>query len=198
MTRFAFFLFGACLISAGCSLTDRGDSSPATAAPATTASEPVSAAPRADDERSVAIYAAVVRQVVTKDHTYGGSDPGFEVVYVLDGSLNGAGSVKTWIRDRLPEEPFSEAIKTGLEEKLVYLPDLVFVRDRASVLRRGGEVKNHGVLVSLGPIVGDHQRVEVGSNLWGAAKGAIWLRYVVKQRGSRWAVTGTTGQMAIS
>jgi hypothetical protein len=138
----------------------------------------------------------VIRQLVSEDHTFGNADPGFKVVYILDGSLEGA--ERTLLREPPPEEPFGEGLKSGLRQTLADLPDLVFVRDRSAVLKNHGEVKNHGVLLTLGPIEGNKRRVEVGTNLWVAGKGARWQTYVVKNRASRWLVTGTTGWMAIS
>ena len=191
MKRLAWMALLACLIPTACTLGGGRESSRDT-----TTVEPAPAPPPPGLERRIGIYSSVIRQLVTEDHTFGGADPGFKVVYVLDGALKGA--ERTLLREPPPEEPFGEELKTGLQDDLVDLPDLVFVRDRSSVLRKDGQVRNRGVLLTLGPIEGNKRRAEVGSNLWVAGKGAIWQTYVVKNRASRWVVTGTTGWMAIS
>jgi hypothetical protein len=188
-----FPLVFACVISTGCTLSGDVESD---RSPDTTAREPLPTPPRPGVERRIAVYSSVVRQLVLEDHTFGGVDPGFKVVYVLDGALEGA--ERTLLREPPPKKPFGEELKRGLRETLADLPDLVFVRDRSTVLKAGGEVRNDGVLVTLGPIEGNRRKAEVGSNLWVAGKGAIWLTYVVKPRTGGWVVTGTTGAMTVS
>ena len=191
MKHLAWVVVLACLVPTACTLSDERESSPDT-----TAVELAPAPPRPGLERRTAIYASVIRQLV-EDHPYGNKpDVGFKVVYVLDGALEGA--EKTLLREPPPEERFSTEVKTGLQDDLGDLPDLVFVRDRLSVLRKDGRVRNRGVLLTLGPIERKKRRAEVGTNLWVAGKGAIWQTYVVKHRASRWVVTGTTGWMAVS
>ena len=41
--------------------------------------------------RNVQIYSAVVRQLVTKDHTFGGEDPPIGRIFIVDGVVRGAG-----------------------------------------------------------------------------------------------------------
>jgi hypothetical protein len=184
-------LVAACIVLTACTFLGAEEGSPDT-----TAAERLPAPARPGLERRIGIYSSVIRQLVTEDHTFGGADPGFKVVYVLDGALKGA--EKTLLEEPPPKEPFGEELKSGLGQSLGDLPDLVFVRDRLAVLNKDGEVKNHGVLWTLGPIEGGKRTAEVGTNLWVAGKGAIWQTYVVKNRASRWVVTGTTGWMAIS
>jgi hypothetical protein len=52
--------------------------------------------------------------------------------------------------------------------------------------------------LSLGPIDGTGNRVEVANSLWINGLAGQWLTYVVEWRGGTWEVTGTTGPMAIS
>jgi hypothetical protein len=59
-------------------------------------------------------------------------------------------------------------------------------------------VKNGGVLISLGSIEPDGKRVEVETSLWINGLAGQWLTYVLEQKDGSWAVTGTTGPMAIS
>lgn len=170
-----------------------------------------SADPRAeqqqDHERSAAIYAAVIRQLVTKDHTFGGGDPGFRTVYVIDGPVRPAANSGAQIDALAPDGPFPADVKAGLERRLTDLPPLEFVADRESVVVPDPKVptdppftkvRDGGVLITLGPIPDGGDRVEVGANLWISALAGIWLTYVVERTESGWEVTGTTGPAAIS
>jgi hypothetical protein len=148
-------------------------------------------------ERTVAIYASVIRQLVTKDHTFGGADPGFKAVYVIDGPVKGAGDPYTTVDALVSETPFGPDVKEGLRTALAELPPLTFVQDRRSVIT-AGHVINHGVLLTLGPILGAGPDVKVSNNLWIGNVGGQWLTYVLKKAGAGWKVMGTDGPVAIS
>jgi hypothetical protein len=47
------------------------------------------------DQRKASVYAAVIRRLVTKDHTFGGEPPPFERVFVIDGAVEGAADPST-------------------------------------------------------------------------------------------------------
>jgi len=153
--------------------------------------------------RTAAIYASVVRQLVTKDHTFGGGDPGFKVVYIVDGVMKGAEALDG-SGAKGPDEPFNTAVKAQMHAALTDLPPLRFVTRWGSVVvgtaggTSPGYVKNKGVLLSLGPIRGKGNRVEVGNNLFITGLAGQWLTYVVEKRDGVWKVTGTTGPVAIS
>jgi hypothetical protein len=148
-------------------------------------------------ERAVAIYAAVIRQLVTKDHTFGGADPGFKAVYVLDGPVKGAGDSDTTVDALASETRFGPDVKEGLRTALADLPPLRFVKDRRSVIT-AGHVLNDGVLLTLGPILGAGPDVKVSNSLWIDVLAGQWLTYVLKQTGTGWKVVGTDGPVAIS
>ncbi len=156
--------------------------------------------------RSAAIYAAVVRQLVTKDHTFGGADPGFKVVYVLDGVVADAADPSKPPNAQEPKEPFSHDVKDGVRflSTLADLPPVEFVPERASAVAGAsasspGQVKNGGVLISLGPIQPNGKSVEVETSLWINGLAGQWVTYVVEQRDGGWSVTGISGgRMAIS
>jgi hypothetical protein len=159
--------------------------------------------PNTRDSREAAIYASVLRQLVTKDHTFGGGDPGFKVVYVMGGvmkhpeALNGSPAAS-------PAEPFDTTVKAKLHAALADLPPLRFVPRWGSVIvgtsgpATPGYVKNMGVLISLGPIRGRGNRVKVGNSLFITGLAAQWLTYVVENENGVWKVVGTTGPVAIS
>jgi hypothetical protein len=177
------------------------------------AKEPDSASPGNQSEgtdsadqlsRETAVYAAVIRQLVTKDHTFGGGDPGFEVVYVMDGVVAGAGKIDGNVEESDPAQPFSDEVKAGLLSGLADLPPIEFVSERSSVLvgtnsgTAPGNVKNSGVLISLGPIEGNGTKIEVGNSLWINGLAGQWQTYVLRARDGAWKVVGTTGPVAIS
>ena len=150
-------------------------------------------------ERTIEIYAGVIRRLVTKDHTFGGSSSPFEHVYVVDGAVEDAGNPMEG--DGEPGAPFSDEVKGGLKEELGGLPPIDFVSDPDSV-RLGTDkmegVKNEGVIITLSPIARDGDRVEVPNSLWCGGLCGQWLTYVVELKGDGWEVTGTTGPSAIS
>jgi len=85
---------------------------------------------------------------------------------------------------------------------LAGMAHVIFIADRGSVIEaRGGcgQVRNGGILITLGPPVGHGHEVRVAINGFVACLGATWLTYVLRdQPGVGWRVTGTTGSMAIS
>jgi hypothetical protein len=148
-------------------------------------------------ERQVAIYSAIIRQLVTKDHTFGTEDPGLEVVYVLDRPVGRAEGTD-------PEgegEPFSPALRAGLRAALTDLPPIEFVAETEQVIvEKDGfpMVKGHDGLVSVGLIPENGDRVEVPASLYFTGLAGTWLTYVVEASDGEWKVTGTTGPIAIS
>lgn len=157
-----------------------------------------------DPSPAPAIYAAVVRELVSEDNTFGGHDPGFKIVYVVDGVVRNVADVSEVPRD--PTQPFPSDVKDEVESlsKGAGFTAVEFVAKRDSVVggTRGGaspgHVKNGGVLISLGPIEPSGKKVEVGTSLWINGLAGQWLTYVLAETAGTWEVTGTTGPMAIS
>jgi len=79
---------------------------------------------------------------------------------------------------------------------------VIFIENRESVIEATNgcwQVKNGGILITLGTPAGDGSAVRVGINGFVACLGATWLTYVLREQpGGGWRVTGTTGSMAIS
>jgi hypothetical protein len=98
--------------------------------------------------------------------------------------------------------PITAATQHQVTADLAGMARVLFISRGYSVIEsRGGcgQVKNGGILITLGPPVGDSHKVQVAINGWVACAGATWLTYIVQsQRGDGWRVTGTTDQMAIS
>jgi hypothetical protein len=148
--------------------------------------------------REAEIYGAVIRQLVTVDHTFGGGDPGYRVIYVLDRAFPEAA-------DPLDVDGDGTTIRADVQEAtreaVTGLPPVRFVPSRVEVagpLEDPRGVMNHGVLIMLGPIPEGEDRVEVGASLYIGPVAGIWLTYVVELRSDAWRITGTTGSSAIS
>lgn len=154
---------------------------------------------REASERSAAVYAAVVRQLVTKNHTFGGGPSPFKRVYVVDGVVQDAASPH--VGGDAPRTRFSAAVKEGMTKALADLPRVEFVADPDSVLVGASRcgVKGGGVLISLGPVTERAgERVTVANGLFFACLGGQWLTYVLEPVESGWRVVGTTGPVAVS
>ena len=119
----------------------------------------------AETERMIGIYAAIIRQLVTKDHTFGDGPSPFDRVFVVDGvSDDGA-------RGAVPvgTEPFSPEVKAGILRELADLPPVRFVSDPDFVVieKHGcAQVKGNGALITLGAISGGKEKVTVPSDLF--------------------------------
>jgi hypothetical protein len=147
------------------------------------------------DARAVAVYSAVVRQLVLKDHTFGKAESPFERVFI-DVRLDG---------DRNADPPTGERLTAEEQEailrELADLPPVEFVEDPDSVIV--GEdgcahVEGNGVLITLGPISGGSTRVTVPNDMFFACLGGQWLTYVLERAENDWRVTGTEGPIGIS
>jgi hypothetical protein len=128
------------------------------------------AEPRAA-ERTIGVYSAVVRQLVTKDHTFGDGASPFDRIFIVDGVTDEAGVLP---RSGPPVtlQPFSPEVREGLMRELADLPPVELVSDPGSVVigkKRCAHVKENGVLITLGPISGGNDEVTVPNSLFFAA-----------------------------
>lgn len=148
------------------------------------------------------IYAAVIRQLATKDHTFGkrGASP-FKVLYVVNGAIARAGKSRGDPFGPAPD-PFRPDVLNGIRRKLGdEVPPLRFVIDGNKFQRGHGlglGVRNAGVIISLGPIEIKKDRVHVRNMLWCGSLCAQGLTYVLSERDGRWVITGTTGPITIA
>jgi len=149
---------------------------------------------------SVAVYAAVVRQLVTVDHTFGEGTSPFRRIYIIGGVVEGAAQAR--VRRRGPDRPFTADVKKGMLRALADLPEVEFVANPARVLdERGGctRVRSGGALISLGPISRRPDgKATVPTGLFFACLGGQWLTYVLERTDSGWRIVGTTGPVAIA
>jgi hypothetical protein len=149
--------------------------------------------------RAVKVYAAVIRRLVTRDHTFGAAASPFRHIYVVDGVDATAASPANGLGE--PGARFDHDLKEALRRELRDLPPLDFVSDPDSVRvgKHGMDgVRNNGVIITLGPLPRGAKKVKVSNSLWCGGLCGQWLTYVVELREGAWRVTGTTGPAAIS
>jgi hypothetical protein len=113
-----------------------------------------STAPSPQLDRASAIYAAVIRQLVTRELT---AAPDARVIYVMDEVIEDAAKPLRGWHD--PESSFDQTLKEEVAGELSDVAPVAFIAERESVVkgdesRSPGQVRNGGVLISLGPVRG--------------------------------------------
>jgi hypothetical protein len=150
------------------------------------------------DARTVAVYSAVVRQLVTKDHTFGGEESPFDRVFIVARTDPKANSPYT---HPLDGPRLTAGVQAAILHELSDLPPVRFVDDPDSVIvgeKRCAHVRGNGVLITLGPISGGPRRLAVPNRMFFACLGGQWLTYVLERSDGDWQVVGTRGPVAIS
>ena len=152
----------------------------------------------ADTARMIGVYAAIIRQLVTEDHTFGDGPTPFDRVFVVDGVSDEAGSLEAVPAGTVP---FSPEMKAGILRELADLPPVEFVTgpDSVVVVKKGcSQVRGNGALITLGPISGGKEKVSVPSDLFFSCLGGLWLTYVLEREDGAWQIAGTKGGIGIS
>jgi hypothetical protein len=163
------------------------------------ASDP-SAGDASADTKEAQVYVRVLARYLGPPGDTSFPEGTFKTVYVLDQAFPDAGDPHGTTDKGSP-------IPAGIQRVLVVALakdgfDLKFIADKKTVLEDPegcAQVKDGGILVTLGTIKGDDTSVQVGVSGFVACLGATWLTYVVRnEAGTGWKVTGTTGPMAIA
>jgi hypothetical protein len=189
-------LLGVMPVAAGCSRDAAAGRDPTVGAASTPA--PAATSSQADDAE-VAVYVEVLRRYLATPAE--NSFPGhtFTHVYVLDRAVPGAADP---MDQGLGGTPIAPATRDRITAALSGLGAVSFIADKNTVIVDDNgcpQVRDGGILITLGPLNRAGDRVEVGIHGFVACLGATWLTYVVvNDAGSGWRVTGTTGPMAIS
>lgn len=145
--------------------------------------------PEADPDR-VQIYSSAFRELAA---TEGWFDP-----VLLDERICTDSGV-SGDADETCREAFTEAEQAAILSELADLPNVRFVTDAERITDRifEGDLQGAGLL-SVGEIDGDGDRVEVGGSAYCGGLCGHWMTLVVERGNNGWAVTGTTGPVAIS
>jgi hypothetical protein len=193
-TAAAIVLTALAVSTAGCGGSPAAGAPPTLHAPASERQPGVTAAAAKEAE----VYVQVLRRYL--------STPGensfpqaFKTVYVLNQAYPDAADPMGRHTRGAPIAPQAQRQVTAA---LAGMAHVIFIADRGSVIEaRDGceQVRNGGILVTLGPPSGHGRELRVAINGFVACLGATWLTYVLQdQPGAGWRVTGTTGSMAIS
>ena len=194
-TAAAIFVTALAVSTAGCG------GSAAAGAPATVRAPTIDrpAAVTEAGAREAEVYIQVLRRYLSTPAENSFPGQAFKTVYVLNRAYADAADPSGAHRRGAPIAPQTQRQVTTA---LAGVAHVIFIADRGSVIEaRGGcgQVRNGGILITLGPPVGHGHELQVAINGFVACLGATWLTYVLRdQPGVGWRVTGTTGSMAIS
>jgi hypothetical protein len=182
------------------STTGCGGSPAAGAPPAVHASaSDRSAAVTQAGAKEAEVYVQVLQRYLSTPAENSFPGQAFKTVYVLNQAYPDAADPNGTHGRGAPIAPQTQRQITAA---LAPMAHVTFIADRGSVMeaRDGcGQVRNGGILITLGPPAGHGNTVHVAINGFVACLGATWLTYVLQdQPGVGWRVTGTTGSMAIS
>jgi hypothetical protein len=194
-TTAAAILTALAVSTAGCG------GSPVVSAPPTVRAPATDRPAHVTEERAkqAEVYVQVLRRYLSMPAE--NSFPGrtFKTVYVLNQAYTYAANPDDTHGRGVPIAPQTQRQVTTA---LAGMAHVIFIADRGTVIEsRGGceQVRNGGILITLGPPVGHGHEVHVAINGFVACLGATWLTYVLQdQPATGWRVTGTTGSMAIS
>ena len=153
--------------------------------------------PLSEDDKAT-IYAAVVRQLYTVDHTYGSKPPNWPVIYLQRSTDDRVGDSRSAeAKSSILAESVQEAIVAALDD----LPaEFIWVDDRREVMDESiMAVKDNGALITLGNtyLQGDGT-VQVAASLYFASEGGGGRTYIVERVDGVWQVIGDTGKIWIS
>jgi hypothetical protein len=146
------------------------------------------------------VYAQVLRRYLATPGENSFPAGSITAVYVLNRAVPGVADPVNAATNE--GQPMAEITQRQVAAALADLKPITFIADGATVIvTKDGcaQVKDGGMLVTLGPVEGDDNDVTVGVYGFVACLGATWLTYTVhNETGTGWKVTGTTGPMAIS
>lgn len=151
----------------------------------------------AASDRTTAIHIEVLRRYLTSPSE--NSNLGGKVIYILDHTDASAGDPMT--SGGSPGEPMSAAARQAIAEALQGIAPVRFVATREEAMTNQDNcavVRDNGILMVLGPPKSSGSAYHVPVHGFVACLGATWLTYVVEPSGAGWAVTGTTGSMAVA
>jgi hypothetical protein len=143
-------------------------------------------------DQQAQIYAAVLRQYLTSGDAAIAADHRFPQIFVIDHGVPGAGASGHGASGGGPIPP---AARRAITHALTDVGPLTFVASREEVIvepRGCTHVRDHGILITLGPVEGTGDRVQVVVDAFVSCLGADSLTYEVQQTSSGWMVSGIT------
>jgi hypothetical protein len=141
-------------------------------------------------DRQALIYAAVLRQYLTSGDAAIAADYRFPHIFVIAHAVAGAGASGPGTSEGGPIPP---AARRAMARALTDVGPLTFVASGDEVIVEPcARVRDDGILITLGPVEGTGDRVQVGVNGHMGCLGANSLTYEVRQTSSGWRVSGIT------
>jgi hypothetical protein len=150
-------------------------------------------------DRQALIYAAVLRELLTSGDGHDGWDAGFggrrfPRIFVIDHAVADAGgSGYATSEDR----PIPAAARRAITRALTDVGPLTFVASLEEIILEPDgctHVRDHGILITLGPVEGTGDRVQVVVHGFVSCLGmhSRYMTYQVQQTSSGWMVSGIT------
>lgn len=133
--------------------------------------------------RPARIIATVIFAAIAADHR-------FPQIFVIDHAVAGVGASGHGTSGGGPIPP---AARRAITHALTDVGPLTFVTSGGEVIVAPcAHVRDDGILITLGPVDGTGDRVQVGVNGHMGCLGANSLTYEVQQTSSGWIVSGIT------
>jgi hypothetical protein len=180
----AAVVFAAAIAITGCSTPSSLDP-PSPAPPAPNPTHRTDPSPL---DRQAPIYAAVLRQYLTSgDHSFG--DHRFPQIFVLDHAVADG---DPFGQGASGGAPIPAAVRRAITRSLADVGPLSFVPSGEAVIVRGscGQVRDRGILITLGPVDGVGDQVQVAIYGHVACLGADSLAYRVERTSGGWRIAG--------
>ncbi len=168
----------------------------------TTTSTPTPASPPTvfSEEDQAGIYAAIVRQYYTIDHTFGNSAPEWPELYLINQTIDGVGDPNA---PKNSSQPLSETVQAAIAKQVSDLPTvIVWVASQkdAPVSTNDGSVNGgKGAIITLGNIYPQKNgAVQVSASVYFGNVGGAGKTYILEKVDGVWKITGKTGVEWIS
>jgi hypothetical protein len=149
-------------------------------------------------DQQAQIYPAVLRQYLTSGDAAIAADHRFPQIFVIDHAVPGAGASGHGASGRgaSGDGPIPPGARRAITHALTDVGPLTFVASPDAVIEDHpcAHVRGDGILVTLGPVDGSGDRVQVGIGGFVACLGANSLTYQVERTGRGWAVSGITAR----
>ncbi len=143
-----------------------------------------------------AIHAAVVRQLVEFDNTFG-PDHRFTELLILDHVDTHAGDPT---RQGQPGGSLTDGQRSAIRAAVEHLAPVRFISNRDEYIRRDvlQPTIPGSVIITVAPVEFDDKGATVGAGLWCGGTCGLWLTYRLAEEPDGWTVTGREGPWAIS
>lgn len=143
-----------------------------------------------------AIHAAVVRQLVEFDNTFG-PDYRFTEVLIVGHVETHAGDPT---RQGEPGESFTAGRRSAIRAAVEHLAPVRFIDNRNDYIRQDvlQPTIPGSAIITVAPVEFDDRGATVGAGMWCGGTCGLWLTYRLSEEPDGWTVTGREGPWSIS